>query len=599
MNRPLEKLKKQVSDFPSSPGIYQFLDKYLNIIYIGKAKNIKHRVQSYFKKNIVSAKTKLLVLRIFDIKYFLVDTELDALLLENNLIKKYQPKYNILLKDDKTYPFICIKNEPFPRVFQTRKVLNDGSDFYGPYVSSKVVRTLVDFFHKLYPLRTCNFKLDHLSINEKSYKSCLEYHIGNCLAPCELRQMEKDYEHGIKHIRKILKGDISSVIDNLKTEMIISSKKLDFEKARIIKNQLILLENYQSKSVIVNPKITNVDVFSIVSDEKHAFINYLKINSGAIIQTHTVKISKKLDENDDYILSHVITQLRIRYNSTAMEIYTPIQLTSLWENVKVTVPKKGDKYKLIELSKRNAFQIQFIEKNKAYKSKKSYKNSILKSLKIDLHLESLPNHIECFDNSNIQGHQAVSACVVFRNSKPSKKEYRHFNIKSVDGPDDFLSMKEVVFRRYRGMLKRGDSLPELIIIDGGKGQLSSAVSALEELDILQKIKIISIAKKLEEIFIHGESLPLYLDKRSPSLKLIQNLRNEAHRFSLKHHRNQRSKDMFATSLDNIPGIGDKTISILFSHFGTIEKIKSSKKEDLIKLIGNFKANKISDIFAKK
>ena len=458
---------------------------------------------------------------------------------------------------------------------------------------------MVDFFHKLYPLRTCKLKLDEVSINEKNYKSCLEYHIGNCLAPCELRQIEKDYEKGIKHIRKILKGDISSVIDNLKNEMNLASEKLDFEKARIIKNKLILLENYQSKSVIVNPKITNVDVFSIVSDEKHAFINYLKINSGSIIQTHTVKVNKKLDENDDYILSHVISQLRIRYSSKAMEIYAPIQLTSLWGNVKVTVPRIGDKYKLLELSKRNALQMQVIEKNKAYKSKKSFNTSILHSLKKDLQLNNSPNHIECFDNSNINGHQAVSACVVFRNLKPSKKEYRHFNIKSVDGPNDFLSMKEVVYRRYRGMLKRGENLPELIIIDGGKGQLSSSVSALEELNILKKIKIIAIAKKLEEIFINGESLPLYLDKRSPSLKLIQNLRNEAHRFSLKHHRNKRSKDMFATSLDNISGIGDKTISILFSHFGTIEKIKLSKKKDLIKLIGNFKAQKISDIFAKK
>ena len=588
-----EEIKEIIKDLPQKAGVYQYFDKEDKILYVGKAKNLKKRVSSYFTKKHEHAKTKMLVSKIRDVKYFVVPTEMDALLLENNLIKKYQPKYNIMLKDDKTYPFICIKNEPFPRVFSTRRVVKDGSTYLGPYTSVRLVRTLLDFVHQLYPLRTCNLNLKKENIENKKFKLCLEYHIGNCLAPCENFQSEVSYQIGIDHIKQILKGDIKSVTSILKDRMKYHAQNLEFEKAQSVKEKLSLLENYQSKSTIVNTKINNVDVFTIVSDENSAFVNYLKISSGAIIQTHTIELKKKLEETDEQLLVYAITELRQRFNSVSKEIYSSFPLENLWEDTKVVVPIIGDKYKLIELSRRNAKYMQFdkIKKKEQLKEKSSDKR-IINQLQVDLNLKEKPRHIECFDNSNFQGTNAVAACVVFKNAKASKKDYRHFNIKTVVGPDDYKSMEEVVYRRYKRLLEEKQSLPQLIIIDGGKGQLSSAAKSLDKLGLIGKIEIIGIAKKLEEIFFLGDPIPLYLDKRSESLKLIQQLRNEAHRFSITHHRNKRSKITFSTSLDEIDGIGTKTIEKLISHFGSIKKIKEATKQELISLVGESICKKI-------
>lgn len=588
-----EEIKEIIKDLPQKAGVYQYFDKEEKILYVGKAKNLKKRVSSYFTKKYEHAKTKMMVSKVRDIKYFVVPTEMDALLLENNLIKKYQPKYNIMLKDDKTYPFICVKNEPFPRVFSTRRVVKDGSTYFGPYTSVRLVRTLLEFIHQLYPLRTCSLNLKEENIEMKKFKLCLEYHIGNCLAPCEGFQSEESYEIGIKHIKQILKGDIKSVTSILNDRMIYHSENLEFEKAQSVKEKLNLLENYQSKSTIVNTKINNVDVFTIVSDENSAFVNYLKISSGAIIQTHTIELKKKLEETDEQLLVYAITELRQRFNSVSKEIYSSLMLEDLWEGAKILLPKIGDKYKLIELSKRNAKYMQFdkIKKKDALKAKSSDKR-IVNQLQVDLNLKEKPRHIECFDNSNFQGSNAVAACVVFKNAKPSRKDYRNFNIKTVVGPDDFKSMEEVVYRRYKRLLEEKESLPQLIVIDGGKGQLSSAAKSLDKLGLIRKIEIIGISKKLEEIFFLGDPIPIYLDKRSESLKLIQQLRNEAHRFGITHHRNKRSKNTFTTSLNEIEGLGEKTIEKLISHFGSVKKIKEAKKEELISLVGESKYHKI-------
>ena len=595
-----EEIKEIIKDLPQKAGVYQYFDKEDKILYVGKAKNLKKRVSSYFTKNHKHTKTKMLVSKIRDVKYFVVPTEMDALLLENNLIKKYQPKYNIMLKDDKTYPFICIKNEPFPRVFSTRRVVKDGSTYLGPYTSVRLVRTLLDFVHQLYPLRTCNLNLKKENIENKKFKLCLEYHIGNCLAPCENFQSEESYQIGIDHIKQILKGDIKSVTSILKDRMKYHAQNLEFEKAQSVKEKLSLLENYQSKSTIVNTKINNVDVFTIVSDENSAFVNYLKISSGAIIQTHTIELKKKLEETDNQLLVYAITELRQRFNSVSKEIYSSIPLENLWEDTKVIVPIIGDKYKLIELSRRNAKYMQFdkIKKKEQLKEKSSDKR-IINQLQVDLNLKEKPRHIECFDNSNFQGTNAVAACVVFKNAKASKKDYRHFNIKTVVGPDDYKSMEEVVYRRYKRLLEEKQSLPQLIIIDGGKGQLSSAAKSLDKLRLLGKIEIIGIAKRLEEIFFLSDPIPIYLDKRSESLKLIQQLRNEAHRFGISHHRNKRSKNTFTTSLDEIVGLGEKTIQKLISHFGSVEKIKQAKEEEIVKLVGKSKCEKIMLSLKKK
>ena len=582
-----------LKNIPDKAGVYQYYDKNQDLLYVGKAKNLKKRVSSYFTKTQEHGKTKVLVGKIQDIKYVVVATEMDALLLENNLIKKHQPKYNVMLKDGKTYPWICIKNEPFPRIFQTRTVIKDGSEYFGPYASVRLVQTILEFFHQLYPLRNCNLNLSEQNIKNEKFKVCLEYHLKNCLGPCIGEQKNKDYLLAVDHIRQIITGDVRSVIEHLKDSMKKFSANLEFEKAQSIKEKITLLDNYQSKSTIVNPKINDVDVFTIISDEDTAFVNFLKIKSGAIIQAHTLELSKKLNETEEELLQLAIIELRQRFNSTSKDIYCSHSLENVWKDLSITIPKIGDKKKLIDLSLRNAkYMLLDKQKQQINNIDRQDNKRVLEQLQKDLRLKDRPRHIECFDNSNLQGTSAVAACIVFKNGKPSKKDYRHFNIKTVVGPDDFASMEEVIFRRYKRLLEEEEDLPELIVIDGGKGQLSAAVKSLEKLKLRGKIAIIGIAKRLEEIYFPGDSLPLYLDKRSESLKLIQQLRDEAHRFGITHHRNKRSKISLENSLDKIEGIGPKTVELLITHFGSVKKVMEAKKEELIQLIGKAKAEKV-------
>ena len=582
-----------LKNIPDKAGIYQYYDKNQDLLYVGKAKNLKKRVSSYFTKTQEHGKTKVLVGKIQDIKYVVVATEMDALLLENNLIKKHQPKYNVMLKDGKTYPWICIKNELFPRIFQTRTVIKDGSEYFGPYASVRLVQTILEFFHQLYPLRNCNLNLSEQNIKNEKFKVCLEYHLKNCLGPCIGEQKNKDYLLAIDHIRQIITGDVRSVIEHLKDSMKKFSANLEFEKAQSIKEKITLLDNYQSKSTIVNPKINDVDVFTIISDEDTAFVNFLKIKSGAIIQAHTLELSKKLNETEEELLQLAIIELRQRFNSTSKDIYCSHSLENVWEDLSITIPKIGDKKKLIDLSLRNAkYMLLDKQKQQINNIDRQDNKRVLEQLQKDLRLKDRPRHIECFDNSNLQGTSAVAACIVFKNGKPSKKDYRHFNIKTVVGPDDFASMEEVIFRRYKRLLEEEEDLPELIVIDGGKGQLSAAVKSLEKLKLRGKIAIIGIAKRLEEIYFPGDSLPLYLDKRSESLKLIQQLRDEAHRFGITHHRNKRSKISLENSLDKIEGIGPKTVELLITHFGSVKKVMEANKDELEELIGKAKAEKV-------
>ena len=532
----------QLKTIPESAGVYQYYDKEGNIIYVGKAKNLKKRVSSYFTKTHDSGKTRVLVKRIADIKFIVVETETDALLLENNLIKKHKPRYNVLLKDDKSYPWICIKKERFPRVFPTRRLIKDGSEYFGPYTSMKTVHTLLDLIKGLYQLRTCNYDLAEDKIEDGKYKVCLEYHLGNCQGPCEGYQTEEDYQENIKAIREIIKGNFKDSLGQFKQQMKDYAEKMQFEDAQRIKEKIEVLENYQAKSTIINPRISNVDVFSIVSDESFGYINFLQISYGSIIRSHTLEIKKKLDETDKELLELAIVEIRERFNSKSKEIYVPFKV-NIGEEIKVTVPQLGDKKHILDLSLRNAKYYR-MERFKQIKitDPDRHANRIMAQMKADLRLSEEPRHIECFDNSNIQGTNPVAACVVFKNGKPSKKDYRHFNIKTVEGPDDFASMEEVVYRRYKRLLEEEQPLPQLIIIDGGKGQLSSALKSLDVLGLRGKIAIIGIAKRLEELFYPNDPIPLYLDKKSETLKIIQQLRNEAHRFGIEHHRNRRSKN---------------------------------------------------------
>ncbi|WP_196885949.1 excinuclease ABC subunit UvrC [Aureivirga sp. CE67] len=595
----LETIQLQVKTLPQSPGVYQYFDKDENIIYIGKAKNLRKRVASYFNKNHENGKTRILVSKIANIKHIVVDTETDALLLENNLIKKYKPKYNILLKDDKTYPWICIKKERFPRVFSTRRVIKDGSEYFGPYPNGRTIHVLLELIKDLFPLRSCNYDLSLKNVNAGKYKVCLDYHLGNCKGPCENFQLEEDYNESIKAIRNILKGNFKQSVDAFSKKMMEFAENLEFEKAQEIKEKLDLLKNYQSKSTVVNASITNVDVFSIISDESFAYVNYLKIANGAIIQSHTTEVKKKLEETDKEILELVMVEIRQRFHSQSKEIFVPFEV-SLGENVKITVPKLGDKKKIVELSERNAKyhrqeqlkQIKIVDPDRHVKR-------IMSQMKLDLRLKEEPRHIECFDNSNIQGTNPVAACVVFRNGKPSKKEYRHFNIKTVEGPDDFASMEEVVFRRYKRLVEENLDLPQLIVIDGGKGQLSSALKSLEVLGLRGKIAIIGIAKRLEEIYYPGDSIPLYLDKKSESLKIIQQLRNEAHRFGITFHRKKRSNAAINSELEKIEGIGKKTIEDLLRKLKSTKRVSESSFEELEKIIGKSRATRVFDYFEKK
>ena len=579
---------------PSEPGVYQFFNKEDKIIYIGKAKNLKKRVSSYFQKNIGSRKTKNLVKNISEIKHIVVSSESDALLLENSLIKKYQPKYNILLRDDKTYPWIVIKNESFPRVLTTRRVEKDGSEYFGPFTNYKTVRTIMDIFSNLYSLRTCHYDLKEKNVLEKKYKVCLEYHIGNCLGGCEGHQEEKDYNIYISNIRDFLKGNLSSSINYFKNEMKISSKLLHFEKAQAAKEKIERLENYQSKSTVVSSKLNDIDVFSIISDSSHAYVNHLQVAFGRIVRFHNVEIKKKLDETDKELLLMTIVNLRDKFNSKNNTVITNIEFDKIL-NLKFIFPRAGDNKKLLDLSLRNATQFK-IEKLKQVQivDPERHTNRILNQMKLDLRLNEVPVHIECFDNSNIQGSIPVASCIVFKNCKPSKKDYRHFNIKTVEGPDDYASMEEVVFRRYKRMVEEKSVLPSLIIIDGGKGQLSSSIKALKKLNLENTIAILGIAKRLEEIFYPNDPVPLYLNKKSETLKVIQQMRNEAHRFAITLHRNKRSKQALTSSFDGIPGIGEKTKTALLKKFKSLKNIRETSLELLISEVGESKAKKLKD-----
>ncbi|MDX2414433.1 MAG: excinuclease ABC subunit UvrC, partial [Bacteroidales bacterium] len=583
-------------DLPGEPGVYQFFDADLKLIYVGKAKNLKKRVASYFSGNL-GGKTLVMRNKITGIKHIVVDSESEALLLENSMIKEYQPRYNVLMKDDKTYPWICIRNEEFPRVFMTRNIIRDGSLYFGPYTSVVMVRTLLGLIRQLYKLRTCSLNLSQENIASGKLKVCLEYHIGNCKAPCIGEQSAQDYKLSIDHIKEILKGNIYTVTRYLKGLMSTYSKDLKYEEAHFIKEKLEILEKYKSRSTVVNSRIKNVDVFAYADRGANFYVNYLKIINGAIIQTQTLEIKRRLDESINELIPLAITEIRERTSSTSNEIILPLLPDIQQDDLKYTVPKKGDKLRLIELAERNAkFYALNKEKRVEGKSSDDRISKNLEELKKDLRLPLIPEHIECFDNSNIQGSNPVAACVVFRNTKPSKKEYRHYNIKTVEGPDDYASMTEVVYRRYLRLMEEGKSLPQLIIIDGGKGQLNAAVESLDQLNIRGKISIIGIAKRLEEIYFPGDPIPVYIDKNSYSLKIIQQLRNEAHRFGINFHRHLRSQEMIISELDNIPGIGIKTKEIIIKKFGSVEKIRLASQAELEKVVGRSKSEKISRFF---
>lgn len=585
---------------PEGPGIYQYFDNTGKIIYVGKAKSLKKRVASYFTKNHENRKTALLVRSIADIKHMVVETEQDALLLENNLIKKYQPRYNIRLKDDKTYPWIVIKNERFPRVFQTRDVVRDGSQYFGPYTSVITVRTLLDLFRKLYKLRTCKYNLSKENVESGKLKVCLEYHIGNCLGPCEGLQSEEDYNQYIDEIRTILKGNITGVIKYLRDLMQHYANEFQFEEANQVKEKLQILEKFQNRSTVVSSTITDVDVFGIDVVEKSAFVNYLKVINGAIVQTYTTEIRKALDESKEELLQYAIVDIRQKIFSNAKELLVPFDPGIELEQVKFKVPVIGDKKKLLDLSERNAKYFRLEKEKQLILAKPiQHTNRILETLKKDLRLKELPVRIECFDNSNLQGSNPVAACVVFKNVKPAKKEYRHYHVKTVEGPNDFASMEEIVYRRYKRLLEEEQDLPQLIIIDGGKGQLGMALNALDKLNLRGKITIIGIAKKLEEIFFPDDPVPLYLDKNSESLKIIQQARDEAHRFGITFHRKLRSKNFIKSELEEIPGVGEKTIQALLRQFKSLENLKNQPYDAIAKEIGDSKALKIFKHFNLK
>ena len=592
-------IELQIQTLPDNPGVYQYYDKDGKILYVGKAKNLKKRVASYFNKIHDNGKTNVLVRKIVMIKHIVVSSEQDALLLENNLIKKLQPRYNVLLRDDKTYPWICIKKEPFSRIFPTRRMIKDGSEYFGPYTSFKTVHTIMDLIKELYQLRTCNYDLSEANIKSGKYKVCLEYHIGNCKGPCEGLETLENYQKKIDAIRQILKGNFKDSLRDFKKQMSEYAAEMKFEAAQKIKEKINVLENYQSYSQVLNPKISNIDVFSIVSDEAVAYVNFLQISHGAIIRSFTLELKKKLDESDEELLELAVVELRERFHLTSKEIILPFAL-DFGDKIKVTVPQLGDKKQILDLSERNAKYQRFEQlKQIQIVDPERHTNRIIAQMQKDLRLLVEPRHIECFDNSNIQGTNPVSACVVFKDGKPSKKDYRHFNIKTVEGPNDFASMEEVVYRRYKRLLDENQPLPQLIIIDGGKGQLSSALKSIDDLGLRGKIAIIGIAKRLEELFYPGDSVPLYLDKKSETLKIIQQLRNEAHRFGITHHRDKRSKSALNSTMELIPGIGEKTMLTLLKHFKSVKRLKLATEKEISDVVGASKAKKISDFYTKE
>lgn len=585
----IEKLKSEVSLLPYNPGVYLYLNDRDEVIYVGKAKNLKKRVNSYFtKKN--TGKTRVLVSRIQSMNYIVVDSESDALLLENNLIKKYQPRYNVLLKDDKSFPWICIKNENFPRIFTTRNKINDGSEYYGPYTSMVLVRTILDLIRQLYPIRTCSLKLTEQNIKKQKFKICLEYHLGKCKAPCVGRQTEEEYLEIVENVRSILKGNIHGLQEYLKSLMKQYSADYKYEEALYIKEKIKIIDNYKSKSTVVSPRITNIDVFSIVEDKNTAFVNYLRVIGGAIIQSRSLQMKKKLEETKEELITLAITEIHQRLGNVSRETLVPFLPEYDLPGIKFIVPKRGEKKKLLELSERNAGYFMLEQKKRQEMAKlRETKTGLMEAFKKDLHLKVLPNHIECFDNSNIQGSNPVAACVVFRNGKPSKREYRHYNIKTVKGANDYASMKEVIFRRYKRLLEEKKELPKAVFVDGGKAQLNAAINALEELNLRGKIPLFGIAKRLEEIYVPADPVPLYLDKNSQSLRLIQNLRNEAHRFGISFHRQKRSNEFMNSEFDKIIGIGPKSIQKLLTKYKSVERIKKLKFEELKIILGEAKA----------
>ncbi len=591
-------LQTSIKSLPHQPGVYQYYDKEGKILYVGKAKDIKKRVASYFNKTQENGKTRVLVKKIASVKHIVVETETDALLLENSLIKKLQPRYNIMLKDDKTYPWICIKKEAFPRIFITRNVVQDDSEYFGPYTSVRTVRALLALIKEVYPLRTCKHNLSSENIFKKKYKICLDYHIGTCKGACEGLQKESDYQSDIDEIRNIIKGNFKTAKEKFKNLMQELAAKMEFEEAQKIKEKIALLANYQAKSTVVHPTINNVDVFSILSDESYAYVNFFKIMNGAIIQSHTTEIKKKLEETDKELLELSIVEIRQRYHSQSKEIYVPFAV-DVGEEIKVTIPKIGDKKNIVNLSLRNAkyFRQERFKQQRIIDPERHSKR-IMAQMQKDLRLSEPPIHIECFDNSNIQGTNPVAACVVFRNGKPSKKDYRKFTIKTVQGADDYASMEEVIYRRYRRMLDEESNLPQLIVVDGGKGQLSSALKSLEVLGLRKKIAIIGIAKRLEEIYYPADPIPLYLDKTSETLKIIQQLRNEAHRFGIAFHRQKRSKSAIQTELEQIAGIGEQTVVTLLKYFKSAKRVNKATLKELIEVIGEARAKKVFKYYKK-
>lgn len=590
-------LQTTLKSLPAKPGIYQYMDKAGKVIYVGKAKNLKKRVSSYFTKNHPSARTHMLVKRINDIHTIVTETEFDALLLENNLIKKYQPRYNVNLKDDKTYPWIIIKKERFPRIFSTRNPIKDGSEYYGPYASVKMMRTVLNLIRQLYHIRTCKLQLSEENIAQGKFRICLEYHIGNCLGPCENRQSEADYNRDVEAARALIKGKLNDVKKQLELQMQHCAENLQFEEAQKLKEKIGLVNRYQAKSTVVHPTITNVDVFSVLDDSTHGYVNYLRIVDGAVLQSHTLELKKKLDEAPADLLELAIPELRQRFQSQAKEIFLSHAVTLEIPEVKSVLPLRGDKKHLVDLSLKNAryYRLEKL-KNMQIVDPERHTRRLMEQMKQDLRLSEEPRHIECFDNSNIQGTNPVAACVVFKDGKPSKQDYRNFNIKTVEGPDDYASMEEVVYRRYRRLKDESAPLPQLIVIDGGKGQLGSAVKALDRLELRGKIAILGIAKRLEELYFPGDSYPLYLDKRSETLKIIQRLRDEAHRFGITHHRNRRSKSTFKSELESIPGIGKASAKELLRTFKSVKKVGEANIEDLEKTVGTARAQKIREHF---
>ena len=593
-----KKLKDIVAVLPGKPGVYQFLDKSGNIIYIGKAKDLRKRVKSYFTlSKDENYKTNVLISKINDIKYVIVENESDALLLENNLIKKHLPKYNVLLKDDKTFPWICIKKERFPRVYLTRKIDKDGSEYFGPYTSSMMIRTLLDLVRQLYSLRNCNYNLTKENIKKRKYKICLEYHLGNCKGPCENLQSEEDYNNTIKQIKQILKGNLQNVLIYLKDLMNQFASNYKFEEAELIKRKMEILEKFKSKSTIVNPNINNVDVFSIIDEGNTSYVNYFKVINGAIIQSHNVEILKRIEEDRKELFALAIVQTRERFESDSSLIIVPFKLNESFGNARIIIPQKGDKKRLLDLSMRNARNYQRERNEQKENAKTDTKTDrILLKIKQDLRLKETPYHIECFDSSNIQGYNPVASCVVFKNARPNKKEYRHFNVKTFKGINDVASTEEVVYRRYKRLRDENQSLPQLVIVDGGKGQLNAALKSIEKLNLKGKIALIGIAKRLENIFFPKDPIPLYLNKNSESLKLIQSIRNEAHRFGITFHRNKRLKSALNSEIENIPGIGSKTIKTLFEYFGDIKSIKKANRDQLVDVIGRKKAEILLNAF---